>query len=71
MFKILGHLPQILINSLVDPYVHCRFGGVEAATFCALWSLYDQLQYDKGVNVYQLTKLYHLKRPGIIGSKVR
>nr|KAG5708441.1 hypothetical protein BaRGS_026168 [Batillaria attramentaria] len=43
-------------------------GGVRAGRFCALWALRDQLLMDKTVDVYQLTKLYHLKRPGIIGS---
>ncbi|KAL5015070.1 hypothetical protein ScPMuIL_009340 [Solemya velum] len=46
-----------------------KFGGVEAGTFCALWSLYDQLEHDKAIDIYHLTKLYHLKRPGVIGSQ--
>jgi len=56
----------------VNIFVHvlCRYGGVEAATFCGLCSIYDQLQYDKSVNIYMLAKLYHLKRAGCIGSKV-
>ncbi|XP_052779074.1 tyrosine-protein phosphatase 99A-like isoform X2 [Mya arenaria] len=56
-------------NDMGPVIVVDRFGGVEAATFCALWSIYDQLQYDKSVNVYMLAKLYHLKRAGGIGSK--
>ena len=50
--------------------LYCRFGGVEAATFCALWGLYDQMQNDKTINVYQTAKLYHLKRAQCVGSKV-
>lgn len=50
--------------------ISSRFGGVEAGAFCALWSLYDQLEHDKAIDIYHLTKLYHLKRPGVIGSQV-
>lgn len=45
-----------------------RFGGVEGARFCILSSLLDQLNHDKTIDVYHLCKLYHKKRPGIIGS---
>lgn len=49
----------------------CRIGGVEAGMFCALWTLRDQLLSEKCADFYQVCKLYHYKRPGIIGSKVR
>ncbi|XP_062589187.1 tyrosine-protein phosphatase 99A-like isoform X2 [Saccostrea cucullata] len=45
-----------------------RFGGVEGARFCILSSLLDQLNHDKTIDVYHLCKLYHKKRPGVIGS---
>ena len=48
-----------------------RFGGVLAGKLCALWTLYDQMTQDKSVDVYQLTKLYHLKRPAIVGTQVQ
>ena len=60
---------MLLCEMMVD-MLHCRFGGVEAATFCALWGLYDQMQNDKTINVYQTAKLYHLKRAQCVGSKV-
>lgn len=44
-------------------------GGVRAGRFCALWALRDQLMMEKTVDIYQLAKLYHLKRPGIVGSQ--
>ncbi|XP_050411666.1 tyrosine-protein phosphatase 99A isoform X1 [Patella vulgata] len=44
-------------------------GGVQASKFCALWTLFNQLTNDHVIDVYQLAKLYHLKRPGIIGSQ--
>ncbi|XP_048739553.2 tyrosine-protein phosphatase 99A-like isoform X3 [Ostrea edulis] len=46
-----------------------RFGGVEGARFCILSSLLDQLNHDKTIDVYHLCKLYHKKRPGIVGSQ--
>ncbi|XP_060555238.1 tyrosine-protein phosphatase 99A-like isoform X5 [Ruditapes philippinarum] len=56
-------------NNIGPVIVVDSFGGVEATTFCAMFSIYDQLQFDKSVNIYQLAKLYHLKRAGCIGSK--
>ena len=48
-----------------------RYGGVTGCQFCALWSSLDQLQHDKTIDIYHLCKLYHQKRPGIIGAQVR
>ncbi|XP_012938236.1 tyrosine-protein phosphatase 99A [Aplysia californica] len=46
-----------------------RFGGVEAGQFCALWTLRDQVLSEKCADFYQVAKLYHYKRPGIIGKQ--
>ncbi|KAL8568602.1 hypothetical protein ACOMHN_006263 [Nucella lapillus] len=56
-------------NDIGPIIVMDRDGGVCGGRFCALWALRDQLILDKAVDVYQLAKLYHLKRPGIIGSQ--
>lgn len=48
-----------------------RFGGVVAGTFCALWTLRDQILSEKYADFYQVCKLYHYKRPGIVGTQVR
>lgn len=42
-----------------------RFGGTEAATFCALTSLLKQLEFESHVDIYYYTKMSHLRRPGI------
>ena len=47
-----------------------RYGGVEAATFCALMTLYDALHHEACVDVYTVSKLYCMKRPGIWPTEV-
>ena len=62
------------LTPLVDYDVVCvrfRIGGREAATFCALSTLQDQLEQDNCVDVYLTAKLYHPKRPGVFPSQVR
>jgi len=40
-------------------------GGPEAATFCALSSLFRQVHYDHSVDIYLTAKTIHNCRPGI------
>ncbi|KAL8600114.1 hypothetical protein ACOMHN_009721 [Nucella lapillus] len=56
-------------NEIGPVIVMDKYGGVRTGRFCALWGLRDQLLLDGAVDVYQLAKLYHLKRPGIIGEQ--
>ncbi|XP_025106378.1 tyrosine-protein phosphatase 99A-like isoform X2 [Pomacea canaliculata] len=56
-------------NDIGPVIVMDMYGGVHAGRFCALWTLREQLLMDKAVDIYQLAKLYHLKRPGIISSQ--
>ncbi|XP_065165511.1 tyrosine-protein phosphatase 99A isoform X2 [Atheta coriaria] len=45
-----------------------RYGGTEAAEFCALSTLRKHLMYDNHIDIYMYTKLFHNRRPGIWGS---
>lgn len=42
-----------------------RFGGTEAATFCALMTLIKQMDFENHVDVYQYVKGTHRRKPGI------
>ena len=42
-----------------------RYGGVRAASFCCLYTFFNQIQLESCLNVYEVAKMYHLKRPGI------
>jgi len=42
-----------------------RYGGTDAATFCALTTLQKQLKREGSVDVYQVCKMCHKTRPGI------
>ncbi|CAF0998359.1 unnamed protein product [Adineta steineri] len=59
-----------LINSIMNfnskrpIVVHDLFGGYRAATFCALYTMKEQIENENTLNVYELAKLYHTKRPG-------
>eukprot|EP00095_Tigriopus_kingsejongensis_P008769 maker-scaffold151_size306168-snap-gene-2.8 protein:Tk08769 transcript:maker-scaffold151_size306168-snap-gene-2.8-mRNA-1 annotation:"unnamed protein product" len=46
-----------------------RFGGTEAATFCAITSLLKQLEFENHVDIYEYAKLAHARRPGIWRSQ--
>lgn len=50
--------------------VHDLLGGHRAATFCALYTFQDLIQLESSVNVYELAKMYHLKRPDIWNNRV-
>jgi len=35
------------------------------ATFCALYTMSEQIEVEGTLNIYELAKVYHIKRPGI------
>lgn len=49
--------------------IHDLNGGHRAASFCALYSFQDMIQIENAVNVYEVAKMFHLKRPGIWQSQ--
>ncbi|CAF0933103.1 unnamed protein product [Rotaria sordida] len=53
------------LNSIGPIVVHDFFGGHRAATFCALYTMNEQIENEGILNVYELAKFYYLKRPGI------
>lgn len=59
--------PTVSGGSLNSPpiIVHDLNGGFRAGTFCALYVFQDLVQLENAVNVYELAKMFHLKRPGI------
>lgn len=52
-------------HSMGPIIVHDLHGTFRAATFCALYTMHDLIQIEASVNVYELAKMYHLKRPGV------
>ena len=41
------------------------------ATFCALYTMSEQIEIEGILNVYELARFYHIKRPGIWRHNVR
>ena len=54
-----------LLHCVTLSFFFFRYGGTQAATFCCLMSLWRQLHFEGGVDVFQMAKLYHYSRPGI------
>ncbi|XP_033111279.1 receptor-type tyrosine-protein phosphatase zeta-like [Anneissia japonica] len=51
--------------------VHDKYGSTNAGTFCALSSLYQQMHNEESIDIYQIAKLYTLRRKGMFTDKVQ
>ena len=57
-------------NSMGPIIVHDLYGSFRAATFCSLYTMQDLINIEATINVYEIAKMYHLKRPGVWHSSV-
>ncbi|PAA67155.1 hypothetical protein BOX15_Mlig019495g1, partial [Macrostomum lignano] len=68
MMKLVGAVSERRAPPAAPLIVMDTYGSSHAGIFCALYSLYHQLQLEHSVDVYSLFKLYHLQRPGMFNS---
>ncbi|KAM6973326.1 receptor-type tyrosine-protein phosphatase zeta [Aplochiton taeniatus] len=64
-FELLSLVRKESISKEGPMVVHDYAGGVVAGTFCSLSSLAQQLEAESCVDVFQVTKMMNLMRPGI------
>lgn len=50
--------------------IHDLYGSQRAATLCALYSAQELIMLENSVNIYEIAKMYHAKRPEIWSTSV-
>lgn len=58
-----GHRAGIFLFILFTVFNH-NFSFF-LATFCALYTMSEEIEVEGTLDIYELAKLYHIKRPGI------